>query len=131
MQVKDRLASAPADVEDRAIAFGEFAFGGKLGGNEQDAAKKSSVLGRGIIERDEMLARTDQDVRGGLGVDVFEGKDFWIFVDNLCRGFLATDSAKEAIGHSFLVVEAGPWALIVKTNDEGWEAFFAAELLGQ
>src|ERR1700758_466370 len=46
-----------------------------------------------------MFARTDQDMRGSLRGDIFEGKKFGIFVDQFRRQFAFADLAKNAVIH--------------------------------
>src|SRR5208282_968599 len=48
-----------------------------------------------------MLPGRDQNVRGGLRVDVLEGEHAVIFVDDFCRNFLRADLAEQAIVHGW------------------------------
>jgi len=81
VKVEYGLAGARTVVEDGAIAGEEVAFGGKLGGDELEFAEKGGVARMRVLQRGEMLARADENVRGGLRADVFEGEDLVIFVD--------------------------------------------------
>src|ERR1700676_5270645 len=45
-----------------------------------------------------MFFGDDENVRGGLGVDVFEGEDVVIFVDFFGGDFAAEDAAEKALG---------------------------------
>jgi hypothetical protein len=45
-----------------------------------------------------MFLGTNQDVRGRLRADVFEGEDIGIFVHNFGQYFLACDFTKQAVG---------------------------------
>ena len=45
-----------------------------------------------------MFFGNDEDVGGGLGVDVFEGEDVVVFVNFFGGDFTAEDAAEEAVG---------------------------------
>jgi hypothetical protein len=46
-----------------------------------------------------MLARADEDMRGRLRRDVFEGEKFRIFIHQFRRQFAFADLAKDAVIH--------------------------------
>ena len=46
-----------------------------------------------------MLPRTEQDVDRRLRLDVLEGEDFRVLIDEFRRNFLASDFAEQAIVH--------------------------------
>ena len=83
MQMKNGLACAAAVVENGAIAGEKVAVLGQLGGDKLQFTEERLVGVRSIVQSREMLARANQDVRRGLGIDVLEGKDLVIFVHNL------------------------------------------------
>jgi hypothetical protein len=98
VEVEDGLSGAGADVEDGAVALLEVALAGDVGGGEVAAADEFSVGGFGFFQTGKMFFGNDQNVRGGLRVDVFEGEDVVVLV-NLFRGdFAAEDTAEEAVG---------------------------------
>ena len=74
MQMENGLACAAAIVYDGAVAFQKIALAGKLRGDQLQFAKNGLMFGCGLVERFEMFARANQDVRGRLWTDVFEGK---------------------------------------------------------
>jgi hypothetical protein len=100
VEVEDGLAGAAAVVEDGAVAIEDLALASELRSDELELAKKTLVGDGGVGKGLEMLAGTDKDVRGGLGMDVFEGEDLGVFIDNPGGGFFATDFAEDTVvGH--------------------------------
>jgi hypothetical protein len=98
VEMKHGLTGAGADVEDGAVSLLEVALAGDLGGGEVAAADDFGVGGLGFFESGKMFFGDDQDVSGGLRVDVFEGEDVVVLVDFVGGDFAAEDAAEEAIG---------------------------------
>ena len=98
MEVEDGLSGAGADVEDGAVALLDVALAGDVGGGEVAAADEFSVGGIGFFQSGKMLFGDDENVRGGLRVNVFEGEDVVILVNFLGGNFAVDDAAEEAIG---------------------------------
>ncbi len=94
MEMENRLACATAVVQDSAVAFEEIAFACKLRGDQLQLAKDGLIVGCGLVQRFEMLARTNQDVRGRLRADVFKSEEIRILVDDLRWNFLRRDFAE-------------------------------------
>src|SRR2546421_2355030 len=102
MEMEDGLARPAAIVYDGAVAFQKMAFPGKLRGGQLQFAKNVLMFGGGLVQRFEMFARANQDVRGRLRADVFEGKKISIFIDDLRWNFLRRDFAEQTVGtHRF------------------------------
>jgi len=101
VKVEHRLACAWAYVQDRSVSVLDFALARDLSGGKMTASDDLSVGGLGLFQSGEMTLRNDQYVRRGLGTDVFEGEDVFIFVHFLRRNLTANDAAEEAvrIGH--------------------------------
>ena len=97
VKVKDGLAGATAAIEHRAIAGEEIALFGQFGGNELQFAEEGLICFRSIVQRREMLARANQNVRGRLRGDVLKRKDIVIFINNLGGDFLCADFAEQAV----------------------------------
>ena len=74
MEMEDGLACPAAIVYDGAVAFQKIAFAGQLRGDQLQFAKNGLMFGCGFVERFEMFARANQNVRGRLRTDVFEGE---------------------------------------------------------
>jgi hypothetical protein len=96
--MKDRLSGAEADVEDGAVSLLDVALAGDVGGGEVAAADQFGVGGFGLFQSGKMFFGDDEDVRGGLRIDVFEGEDVVVLVNSLGGDFAAEDAAEEAIG---------------------------------
>jgi hypothetical protein len=98
VEVEDRLSGAGADVEDGAVALLDVALASDLGGGEVAAADDFGIGGLGFFESGKMFFGDDEDVSGGLRVDVFEGEDLVVFVNLLGGDFAGDDAAEEAVG---------------------------------
>jgi hypothetical protein len=98
VEMEDGLAGAGADVEDGAVSVFDVALAGDLGGGEMAAADDFGVFCLGFFESGEMSFGDDEDVRGGLRVDVFEGEDVGVLVDFFGGDFAGDDAAEEAVG---------------------------------
>jgi len=98
VEVEDGLASAGADVEDGAVSLLDIALTGDVGGGEVAAADEFGVGGLGLFQSGKMFFGDDENVGGGLRVDVFEGEDVVVFVDFPGGNFTGEDAAEEAIG---------------------------------
>lgn len=83
MEVEDRLSGAGTDVDDGAVSLLDVALAGDLGGREVAAADDFGVGDLGLFQSSKMLFGNDEDVRGRLGADVFEGEDMIVFVNFL------------------------------------------------
>src|SRR5512146_116894 len=96
VKVKDRLAGAGADVEDGAVAILDMPVVRQAGGYQVAVADDLGVFGRGFLQADDVLFGDDEQVRGRLRANVFEGQDAIVFVDFLGGEFPAQDAAEEA-----------------------------------
>jgi hypothetical protein len=74
-------------------------FLGNLSGNESEMSQARLVFGCHGVGRTEVLLRNDENVNGGLGIDVFEGKARVIFENNTRRKFLPDELAKQTVNH--------------------------------
>jgi len=104
VEMVDGLAAVGAGVDDYAIAFGE-AFGfGDFGCGPEEMAEELFVIGIGFGERDDVLARGDEDVDRGLRMDVGEGVALVVFV-NGGGGNGAVDDLAEDAAHGVTSVQ--------------------------
>src|SRR4051794_25956046 len=97
MDVEDRLAGGLAVVDDDAVAV---VFEVQVAGDLRDAVEGQADYARLAlierVERGDVAARDDEDVRRRLRVDVVEG-DGDVVLEHLLRGDLAGhDAAEEA-----------------------------------
>ena len=98
MQVEDGLSSAGADVEDGAISLFDVALAGDLRGDEVAAADDFGVGGLSFFQSRKMFLRNDEDVRGRLRFDVFEGEDVFVLVNSFGRNFAPDHAAEQTVG---------------------------------
>jgi hypothetical protein len=81
VEVLDGLAAVGAGVDDDAVAVGEVLLAGDFGGGGEELAEERGVGGGGVGERGDVLFGDDEDVDGGLGVDVREGEDVVVLIE--------------------------------------------------
>ena len=100
MDVKDRLAGVRVAVEDRAKArVGVAVRGGEGRAAPDHLADEPVVIGREIVQRGDMLARYDQDVKRRLRRDVGERDQMRILVEHVRRNLAANDSTEKTAVH--------------------------------
>src|SRR5205085_5824328 len=91
MQMRDRLAGIGADVRDEPPSrFLDLLRVGEMGRSAHDLRQDTGVVLSDLGEGGEVLLRDQQDVRGGLRLDVAERKDRVGLVDDV-RGDLPND----------------------------------------
>jgi len=98
VEVEHGLSGAGADVEDGAVALLDVALAGDVGGGEVAAADEFGVGGLGLFQSREMFLGDDENVRGRLRVDVFEGENVVVLVNFTGGNFALDDAAEEAVG---------------------------------
>src|SRR5579863_8534465 len=94
-----RLAGAAAVVQNCAIAGCQFALLRKFRSDELQLAEHGCVLLSGLCQRHDMFPRADEDVARRLRLNILEGKNIRILVDEFRRDFLASDFAEQAVIH--------------------------------
>ena len=100
----DGLAAVGAGVDDHSIALGEAFGAGNLRRRPDEMADELFVIRVGFGEGDDVLARGDEDVNGGLRMDVGEGVTLVVFVDGRGGNGAVDDLAEEA-AHSVTIVQ--------------------------
>lgn len=100
VKVEHRLSGAGADVEDGAVSVLDFALAGDLSGGEMAAPDEFRISQFSFFQSRKMFLGDDEDVRGRLRIDVFEGEDMVVFVNFFRRDVSTNDAAEEAIGIS-------------------------------
>jgi hypothetical protein len=102
MEVRDRLTAVGAVVDDEAEAFvgGVHAeLGGDGTGGEEEVAEEFLVIRRGFADARDGFLGDDENVDGGLRIDVFEGEAKLVFVDNIGGDFAVDDLLEDAHGN--------------------------------
>lgn len=97
MEVVDGLSAVAAGVEDGAIAAGEASGAGDFGGGPEQVAEQGLVVFAGGGHGVDVLAGNDEDVDGGLGMDVGKGVAELVLVDGDGGDGSFDDFAEEAI----------------------------------
>jgi hypothetical protein len=99
MQMRYGLSGAHAVVQHSAKSVGNAALGRNFRGQQVDVADHRGVLRCGVAERDEVLARDDQDMRWRLRIQVLECHGVFILMDDPSRDLSSGDLAKDTFSH--------------------------------
>ena len=99
MKVENRLPGLRAYVEHCTIAFLDAALTCYLGGSQMTTADQFSVLGRGFFQSPDVPLGNDQNMGGGLRINIFKCVNVLIFVNFPGWNFPAKDAAEKTIGH--------------------------------
>ncbi len=101
VQVKmpDALAGAGVAIKHRAVAeIGDAVIGGQLLRGQEELADEGGMRGLKIIQRCQVEAGNDQQVRGCLGVKVGKGNTMLILIKKMGRNFTSGNFAENTIG---------------------------------
>jgi hypothetical protein len=94
----DGFASVGAVVDDEAEAARELKFLGDQAGGEQEVAEGGLVVGRGFADAGDDGFGDDEQVDGGLRLDVMNDDAVLVFVLD-ARGYFSGDDAFEEGRH--------------------------------
>ena len=98
MQVEHGLSGSGADVEDGAVSLLDVSLARDFGGGEMAASDELGVFSLGFLKPSEVFLGNHKHMRGGLRIDVLEGKNVFILVDFLRGNLAAQDAAEQAVG---------------------------------
>ena len=103
MQVHDGLAGGGARVHDAAEAgLGDAA---PLGHRADGGLHRGKRLGRHVVDEVVVMGLGDhEDVDGRLRVEVAEGDDVLVLVEELGGDLPVGDLAEDAVGHGYLLL---------------------------
>ena len=73
VEMVDGLAAVFAGVKDDAVASGEVFLASDFGCGPEQVSEEGGMVRTGFGERDDVLARHDEDVHGRLGRNISEG----------------------------------------------------------
>ena len=93
------LAAIFSGVDDGAIALRQSLLAGDLRYDPEQMAEQRSVFGRRFGERTEVLARDNQHMDRGVGMNVGEGDALLVLVD-ASGGDASVDDLAEEAGHN-------------------------------
>ena len=97
--MKDALAGLRPVIEHDSISECDVFIPRDPLNHQKQVAQQRLVRRGALIERLHVLFGDDQNMGGGLGIDVTEGHSMLVFTDYLSRDLLAYDAAKNTIGH--------------------------------
>ena len=107
MEVEHRLPAVLAVVRDQAITGALQTFtAGEVPGDEEEPAEQRGIVHVGVPHGPDVAPRDQQDVHGGLRVDVPEGDDVVVLVDDVRRDLSSGDLAEQAVAHRILSTDA-------------------------
>ena len=70
-----------------------------MSGGQMTTADQFGVLRRSFFQSTDMPLGNDQNMGGGLRIDVFKGEGMLILIDFLGWNLVAKDTAEQTIGH--------------------------------
>lgn len=99
MQVRHAFAGVRSMVDDEAEAAGESELACERSGGEQEVAQHGLVVGHGFAHAGYRFFRYDQQVNGGLRLNIVEGDANLIFVFDTGRDLAIDDFLEKGLGH--------------------------------
>jgi hypothetical protein len=101
--MENGLPRVPVAVQHHPITrVGVAPLRSDLFRNQNQVADQLPVLRLQIVDRRDVIARHDENMRWGLGVDVLDGEGELIAVHELGRDLFIADLAEQAVGHGIL-----------------------------
>ena len=101
MQVWHGFAAVRAVVDDETVAgFIEAKMGGDFGGFEQEMTEEFLVTRLRLGDARNRFLRDDDDVHGGLRIDVAEGENGVVFKNDGGGNFAPGDFFKQGFAHN-------------------------------
>jgi hypothetical protein len=91
------LSAIVTGIDRDSIAIGQTDLFGDLFGTQQQVPEQIAILGSGIGEGRDGLFWNDEDMNGGLGVNVVESQASVVFVNDICRNFATNNFAKNRV----------------------------------
>jgi hypothetical protein len=100
VQVEDHLSAMPTCVHDQAISVRvDPFFFGKFPGDREEPSQHGFIFGQDFIDRFDVLVWHEQKVNGRDRVDVVEGGDVFVFVNDSPGHFPLDDLAEDTLIH--------------------------------
>ena len=99
MEVEDGLTRAWTYIEHRAITIFNAALASDLRSDQVATAYGLGIFGCGFLQAPNVFFGNDENVRGGLRINVFEGKGVGVFINLFGRHFATDDAAEKTIFH--------------------------------
>ena len=100
MYMKDSLPGLGVAIEDRSIsAIGDAVLGCQSRGSPHHLSNDAIVTMCQVVHARDVAPGHDQDVHRRLRIDVLEGDEAIVRIDDIPGNLTSNDSAKEAICH--------------------------------
>ena len=102
VQVGNLLPAVPTRVDQQAITtFRDALLAGNFGSNAKESPQSRLIFRRYIVDRGDFLVGDNQDVKGRLRVDIFEGRHQFVLINNVGGDFAFDDFAENTFaGHN-------------------------------
>jgi hypothetical protein len=94
VEMVDGLAAVFSGVDHQAVTLDQVLLAGDLGGSPQQMPEQRGIRLIGVVHRDNVIPRRDQNMNGGLGVKVGEGVAELVLVDRSGGDASVNDLAK-------------------------------------
>ena len=98
MQVMHGLPAIVPSVHDDPVTVVQLLFTRNLSCCSHKMAHQRRILGQSLCRRADVLLGNDQQMRGGLGIDIGEADAEFVFVDAAGGNSAVDDLAKKAVG---------------------------------
>ena len=96
VEVGDGFAALFAVVNDEAESIADAGFAGDFAGGEEEMAEEGLVGGLGRADAGKGMFGYDEEVDGGLRIDVVKHDAFVVFVFDFRRDFAVDDFGEES-----------------------------------
>ncbi len=96
--MKHRLPCTRAYVNNGAVSVFDVALAGDLGGGKVALSDEFGMVCIRFLQSRKMFFGDNENVSGGLRIDVFKGKNVIVFVDLFRGNFAAEYTAEKAVG---------------------------------
>ena len=101
MQMRNALAAVRAVVDDQSIAgLGETRFVGHRPGGQEEVSEEGLVFRPGLPDSRDRFPWHDQNVNGGLRVEIVEGHHIVVLINDGGGYFFGGDSLENGLGHT-------------------------------
>src|SRR5437660_5747930 len=105
--MKNRLARSRPHIQHRAVAIFNRPLPCNLSRHQVTTPDQLRVFRHGFLQARNMFLRDDQDVGRALRVQIFKGKNMFVFIDFLGGHFAANDPAEQTIRHQLSLPSLG------------------------
>ena len=117
MQMENRLPAIGICIDDNAIAIlGKPLIPCDFGCSRQQTSNSGSIGRRGFVQRSDMFAWNDQNMRRSLWVEVVKRNAHVVLMYQFRRHGAVSDLTKNTIVHNFSLMHLFDYSLAGKVN---------------